>query len=121
MEPHADLPDRLKPGARGLGEASETEIELRAAELAQMDGRDAYTDGDLERAAAELGGQRHGLTPENDEVLMHYPASADQPIVQAVREPDLQPENLGEQLVQDGLDEAEHDVRVAATDHAEEE
>ena len=42
------LPDRLK--------ASGTDIEQRAVELAQIDGRESFTDADLARAAAEPAG-----------------------------------------------------------------
>ena len=63
-----------------------------------MDGRDTFNDADLDRAAAELGGQESrsidSLRSANET-------------------------NLGEQLTQHGLNEADHDQRVAASESDE--
>jgi hypothetical protein len=115
MKSRSDLPDRLKASGSGLGEASQTEVDHRAAELAQMDGRDAFTDEDLNRAAEELGAGRgvEGETGTCDE------AAEDQG-KRAPRTPLENDSNLGEQLTQQGMADADHDRRVAASDDGEE-
>ena len=104
MEPDPDLPGRLKSSSAGLGEATQTDIERRAAELAQMDGRDAFTDEDLARAAAELGSQTSSE------------ASAGIDPTHRQRVPLENETNLGEQLIQQGMTEADHNQRVAASE-----
>jgi len=117
------LPDRLKAASPGLGEASGTDIERRATELAQIDGRDAFTDADLARAAEELGGSGPAalapevLTPEIAELT-----AWDDPVGQDGHHREkvpLEDENsVAERLVQDGLAEADHDRRVTAAEEA---
>jgi len=119
------LPDRLKPNAPGVGAPSETEIEQRAIELAQSDGRDAFTDGDLERAAAELGGLAEpARAPEADEIAEQM-TEWDSPVDEAghrVAPRPLDDENsIAEQLIEDGSEEADHDLRAAAEEGREEE
>jgi hypothetical protein len=111
MKPKPSLPGRLKAAGGGLGQASQTNIDRRAAELAQMDGRDAFTDDDLKRAAAELGACSNsgaGSDPWEE---------AAEDVGKRTRRPTLENEtNLGEQLTQDGMADAEHDRRVDASD-----
>jgi hypothetical protein len=108
MKAHRDLPDRLKAAGRGLGEASQTDIERRAAELAQIDGRNASTDQDLARAAAEL-------SPTSNDGGHGHEAVGDQGkrTERARLENDS---NLGEQLTEQGVAEADHDQRLASTE-----
>ena len=81
MDAELPIPDRLKAGSPGLGEASEAEIEQRAIELATADGRDAFTDADLARAAAELaGGAPDTLVPEADAPIVEELESWDEPV-----------------------------------------
>ena len=110
MKSRSDLPDRLRAVDSGLGEASQTDIDRRASELAQMDGREVYTDADLAKAAAELGaGPTGGNTDSWDESAQDV----------GKRTRPSRPENdqnLGEQLTEQGLAEADHDQRVASSD-----
>ena len=125
MTSDSSLPDRLKAASPGLGEASGTEIAQRAAELAQIDGRETFTDADLARAAAELAGSTE--TPRAPEAVV--PAieeltAWDDPVDQEGHRTERAPlddeSSVAERLVQDGLAEADHDRRVAAADEAEE-
>jgi hypothetical protein len=50
------LPSRLKAATPGLGQASQTDVERRAKELAATDGRADFTETDLQKAAQELDG-----------------------------------------------------------------
>lgn len=112
------LPTRLKAGSPGLGHANQTEVEERAAELALSDGRQTVTDADLALAAAELaGGGTTAEAPEADSELEQV-TTWDEPPTQTghlVATTPLEDENnVAEQLVEDGLEEADHDIRVAA-------
>jgi hypothetical protein len=118
MKPHPILPTRLKAASPGLGYPSQIEIEMRAAELAVIDGRTKFTDADIDRATAELAGGRPDPTaPETDPALEELTASED-----ALGDTETPPEpipladdpNLAEVLIEDGLQEADHDTRVAA-------
>src|SRR5688572_15284468 len=125
MDPEVPIPDRLKAGTPGLGEASEAEIEQRAIELATADGRDAFTDADLARAAAELaGGAPDTLVPEADAAVVEELEAWDEPVDQHGRQAErieLEDESsVVEQLMEDGLDEADHSQRVAAAEEANE-
>jgi hypothetical protein len=112
------LPTRLKAGSPGLGHASQVEIERRAKELALTDGRETYSDADLALAAAELaGGGTTAEAPEADADLEQVTVW-DEPPTQTghlVSPPPLEDESaIAEQLVDDGLEEADHDIRVVA-------
>jgi hypothetical protein len=111
MKARSDLPDRFKAAGSGLGEASQTDVDRRAAELAQIDGRDTFNDEDLARAAEELRApaRNEGETATWDE--------AAEDLGKRTRRTPLENEsNIGEQLTQQGMADADHDGRVAATD-----
>lgn len=120
MNPNNALPIRLKAGSPGLGQASQMEVEQRAAELAVSDGRETISNADLAMAAAELaGGGTTTETVEIDAVLDPTPFWEEPPpqTGHLVATPPLEDEsNIAEQLVEDGLEEADHDSRVAAED-----
>lgn len=125
MNPDHPLPDRLKAAARGLGEASGTDIERRARELAQIDGRDAFTDADLARAAEELGGSgRAALAPEVVSPEIEELTTWDDPVGQDGHRREKIPledeSDVAEQLIRDGIEEADHDRRVTAAEDADE-
>jgi hypothetical protein len=110
MKSKSDLPGRLKATDCGLGEASQTDVDCRAAELAKMDGRSTFSDEDLARAAAELGA-RH------DEGKSETWDEAAEDLGKRRRRTPLENEsNLGEQLTQQGLADADHDGRVASSE-----
>jgi hypothetical protein len=110
MKRRSDLPDRLKAAGSGLGEASQTEIDRRAEELARIDGRDAFTDDDLDRAAAELGA--HSDSAES----ATWDEAAEDLGKHTGRESLENVSNLGEQLIQEGMADADHDRRVASAE-----
>jgi hypothetical protein len=110
MNSKSDLPDRLKATGSGLGEASQTEIDRRAAELAQMDGRDTFTDEDLAKAAVELGAHPNGGEAAT------WDETAEDVGKRARRGRIENDSNLGEELTQQGMDDADHDQRLAASD-----
>ncbi|MDB6003502.1 MAG: hypothetical protein JWR15_489 [Prosthecobacter sp.] len=106
------LPTRLRASAPGLGEGSQTEVEQRAAELALSDGRKKVSDGDLAQAAAELAGGGTTLEkPDTGAVLNEPPLQTGHLVVAA--DP-VDEDNIAEQLIENGLEEADHDIRLAA-------
>jgi len=111
---------RVEVGGVGAGEASAAGIEKRARELAHTEGRDRVSEGDRARALEELSGPVHSSAPEaispEVEELVEWdaPAATRGHRSEAVGlEGD---ESIGEQLVQEGLEEADHQQRVAAVD-----
>lgn len=118
MNPDPPLPARLKAGSPGVGHASQADIEQRAAELAQTDGREVFTDADLTRAAADLaGGAVQVAAPEADPGVEALTAWDDPPQQTAQRIEPLPVEDeatIAERLIREGMEEAEHDIRVAA-------
>lgn len=125
MNPEPALPARLKPAVAGLGQANQIDIERRAVELALSDGRDSFTDQDLARAAHELaGGINVSGAPEVDSATEEIETWDEPPMQSGHRVPPvaLEDENgAAEQLVTNGMEEADHDVRVAAARDAAEE
>ena len=117
------LTDRLKAASPGLGEASAMDIERRATDLAQIDGRESFSDADLARAAAELGGSdATPLAPEAVVPAIEQLTAWDDPVGQDGHRTDRAPledeRSIAERLVEDGIDEADHDRRVTAAEEA---
>ncbi len=122
------LPNRLRAGSPGLGEASSDEIETRARELALIDGRETASESDLSRATAELGGSprssRATAAPEEVRADMESLTTWDEPVDAHGRHislnSDVDEASIGSQLIQEGVNEADHDSRVAAAEAANE-
>lgn len=115
------LPERLRAGSPGLGAASAAEIEIRAGELARSDGRSAFTEADLDRAARELAGSPGSLPPpELTNPMVEQLTTWDEPLDaegHRVHENRLDDEtSVAEQLIEEGMREADHDSRVAAAE-----
>lgn len=123
MNSDPSLPTRLKAEAPGLGHASQADIERRAAELAFSDGRGSFTDSDLALAAAELsGGTPAPAAPEVDPSLEQVTAWDDPPMQAGHRvgaAPFEDEGTVAERLVRDGIEEADHDIRVSSAEDAE--
>ena len=123
MKTSPPIPDRLKAASPGVGQPSETEIEQRARELALIDGRNTFTDADLARAAQELGGGVEAPAAPEVEAEVEQLEEWDSPVEQDGHEvAALPPEdeaNVAEQLIEEGLSEADHDRRVAAAEDSE--
>jgi hypothetical protein len=112
------VPTRLRASSPGLGQGSQIEIEQRAAELAISDGRGTVSDADLVQAAAELaGGGMSIAAPEADAAAEKVTTWDEPPGQSSHRLPSAateEEESTGEQLVGNGLEEADHDTRAAA-------
>jgi hypothetical protein len=104
----------------GLGAPSPDLVRQRAREIAMIDERnpDEFTEGDWEQAHRELLGTASVAAPEeteqNAEVVDEWNMVAADTGHHAPRAADVEDENLGEQLVSDGLEEATHDQMLEA-------
>lgn len=104
----------------GLGVPSPELVEKRAREIAMIDERnpEEFTDGDWEQAKNELTGVDASHQPEtNDEVAEELSERDEIPGSSGHRAPNNgfdDDENVGEELVSGGVDEAAHDQMVEA-------
>ena len=121
------MSDHSQPGAgkiqvhgNGMGAASPELVEKRAREIALIDERnpDDFTDTDWEQARKELVGAEIIPPAEDTEVLVDSISDRDSvPGETGHRSPRAgldEEENLGEQLVSGGLEEAAHDQMLEA-------
>jgi hypothetical protein len=109
----------------GLGIPDEAAAEDRAREIARAGGRTEFNEKDLDQARQELLGAdeppQAPEVPEGAENLVAWDDAADETGHRgATRQLDDEA-SIGITLVQDGLEEAEHDRRVTANDNLEEE
>ncbi|MEO7934154.1 MAG: hypothetical protein ABIT76_13455 [Chthoniobacterales bacterium] len=117
-QPHLD---RFEVRGAGAGEISRETIETRAGELARMDGRGTWNEIDLQTATQELGGTWHpSIEPEVvDPALVDLAAWDEPPTSSGTAVPRTPLENessFSEILVQEGVEEAEHERRLVAED-----
>jgi hypothetical protein len=111
---------KIIAGDSGLGTVTPEMVDQRALELARMDGRTEAHEGDRDRAQQEFLGIDDGRAPEVSESEMENVTSWDEaPEATGVRAPQVRPENeatIGETLVQEGMEEAEHERRLSAAE-----
>lgn len=115
--PHAAT-GKISIHGDGVGVPSPDAVERRAREIAMIAERDPdeFTDADWDQARRELLGTQGHHAPEetddNAEVVEEWNVVASSIGHHAPRVED--DENLGEQLVSDGIDEAAHDQMLEA-------
>lgn len=112
---------KIVTGSDGLGTVTQEMVDERARELARTDGRTEANESDRLQAKEELLGPGADTTgPEaGGEGLEQVTAWDDSPADHGSQSRDILPEdeaNIAEVLVQEGLEEAEHDQRVSAAD-----
>jgi len=105
----------------GLGAPSPEEVEARAREIAIIDGREPndFTDADWDSARRELGGEALPPPPEESEQAAkmeeEWEITPDDRGHRVNREgAGNEEENVGEQLVTDGVEEASRDQMLEA-------
>ncbi len=109
---------RIEIGGRGFGEASDDTIERRARELAQLNGHGHPTRHDREAALRELKQPLGGGSPEDELEEAERPGSAFPAASHGTRAERLEPEDeqaIDEELVLEGVEEADHEARVKST------
>ena len=105
---------KILRGTEGLGTVTQQMIEQRAQEIARSDGRNRPNDLDRSSAHEELTGAPSG----SKKVPMREEPGRDweMPLVSTgERAPTVGPEdeqNVPEELIQEGVEEADHDQRV---------
>ncbi|MHA3772745.1 hypothetical protein ACXR0O_14520 [Verrucomicrobiota bacterium sgz303538] len=124
MSDQSDTPEpvgKIIAGHNGLGTVTPEMVEERARELARMDGRTEPNGNDRQRAHEELLGPEPDVSgpevvdPEIEKVVTWDEA----PEESGSRAPQVLPEdeaNIAETLVQEGLEEAEHDQRLSSAE-----
>ncbi len=104
---------KILRGIEGLGTVTPQMIEERAREIARSDGRAQPNDLDRTRAREELTGATSGSEkpPTREEPGRDWgmPLVSSGEKVPTVRPEDE--ENIPEKLIQEGIDEADHDQR----------
>ena len=110
---------RIEEGAAGFGVPSVETVEQRAIEIAVIAGRSAghVTEADRDQARRELLGEG-SREPEEDDAMIGASGALDEPPGSTGQHiASLLPEdeaNIGERLVQEGVDEALHDEMLQA-------
>jgi len=115
------LPGRIAYGPEGIGPVTLEMVQERALELAKADGRREPNDKDRFTAREELlGAGQEPLPPEAAEPAVENLTSWDEPPeASGSRAPQVLPEddaNIPKRLVEEGLEEADHDQRVTAAE-----
>ena len=111
-------PGRIQIHGKGIGEISEADIDQRAREIAKTDGRRAAGPQDRTSALNELQHSGPPPSPEADEstgpveLWSNALASKGHRGVQSGEDDEESP---AEQLVNEGLEEADTDRRIAAS------
>lgn len=109
---------KISVHGNGFGTPSPDEVEKRAREIALIAERDPdeFTDADWDQARRELRGAQGSNAPEetdeNAEVVEEWNVVASSAGHRTPRVEDE--ENVGEHLVEDGVQEAVHDQMVEA-------
>jgi hypothetical protein len=110
---------KISVHGNGFGAPSPDAVEKRAREIALIAERDPdeFTDADWDQARRELLGAQDSSAPEeteaNAEVVDEWNVVASSSGHRAPRVDDDE-ESVGEQLVEEGIQEAEHDQMVEA-------
>jgi hypothetical protein len=112
---------------KGVGEISRSMLEKRARELAKLEGRETPSEADLARARRELSGGSD--LDRRQEAIESLPESARWNPVPGSRgkehleipneDEDDEGRNESAQLVEEGVQEAEHDQMIKAEEAAE--
>jgi hypothetical protein len=112
-----NTPGRIQIHGAGVGELCEHDIERRALEIAQMDGRTSAHAGDRLNAREELVDSSPPPAPEGDDSIRLW-SDAESSVGHMA--PRIGPEDEispVEQLINEGLEEAERDQRLSASEN----
>jgi hypothetical protein len=110
---------RIEAQGKEISAVSDELLQQRARDLAQEDGRSEPRDADFKKAREELSGFTEDSAPEvppGDESLTSWSDSADTTGHMVDTSPPDQDVDVGLELVEEGVDEADEDQRRAAKD-----
>jgi hypothetical protein len=114
MKINRPVSGKILSHGEGMGTPSAETVRQRAEELAMIDGRETPTEQDWKRAFMEVHGGHHdsSLNGDDSEVVgaITETDSVAPTLGHHVHEVDIDGgENLGEELISEGLEEASHD------------
>lgn len=114
-----DHSGRIEAYGEGMGEASDVMVQKRAREIALQEGRDTVRSDDLTRARRELLGEPDPqITDDSAMDIVAGPIPPDEPVGSsgriAERFSSLDEVSAAERLIQEGMDEAEHERMTEA-------
>lgn len=112
----------METRGHGDGEIGDDAIAQRAIELARMDGRPQASSQDFFHAREELANPGLPPAPEADESVRPVEKWSMAEASRGHEGPHVEPDDeqsAAEQLVAEGLQEADHDLRVAASEELE--
>lgn len=122
MSPHRPASAKIIQHAEGLGAPDPEQVRLRAAELARINGRAIYNEADWQEAKRELHGG-HALHEGDEGFQIEAMVSGHDMVAGSLghhaEKFGLDGENLGEELVAEGMDEAEHERMLMARSEVE--
>jgi hypothetical protein len=107
---------KILRGTEGIGTVTPQMVEERSREIARSDGRNRPNDLDRTRAREDLT----GTTPDSEKRPTREEPGRDwqMPLVSTgERAPTVRPEddqNIPEKLIQEGVEEADHDQRLSS-------
>jgi hypothetical protein len=105
---------KILRGTKGIGMVTPQMIEERSREIARSDGRAQPNDLDRTRAREELTGATSEKIPTREEPGRDW----EMPLVSTgEKAPTVRPEddeNIPEKLIQEGVEEADHDQRLSS-------
>jgi hypothetical protein len=110
---------RIEVQGTGVSAVSDELLQQRARDLAREDGRSEPRDADFKKAREELSGFSEDSAPEvplGDESITSSDESADTLGYKVDTSPPDQDVDVGLELVEEGVDEADQDQRRAAKD-----
>ena len=110
---------RIEAWGKGISAVSDELLQQRARDLAQEDGRSEPRDADFEKAREELSRFTEDSAPEvppGDESLTSWSESADTTGHRVDTSPPDQDVDVGLELVEEGVDEADEDQRRSSKD-----
>ena len=113
------LRGRIEVRGKGISAVSDELLQQRARDLAEEDGRTEPTDADLKKAREELSGFTEDSAPEvppGDEDVTSWSESADTTGQMVDTSPPDEDVDIGLELVEESVDEADQDQRRAAKD-----
>jgi hypothetical protein len=111
-------PAKIIQHSQGMGVPSMDLVRQRALELARIDGRLEYNENDWREAKRELHGGHDVLTGDGAADMAAMVSERDFVMTDVGHRVETfnseSPENMGEELIAEGMDEAVHDQMLAA-------
>lgn len=117
----SEIPSTFLKGAQGVGPIDAEMVETRAKELAKIDGRTEVNEGDRILAREDL--VHIGSHPEAPEAADSATGEITEwdeaPEASGMRAPTVRPEdevNIAQSLIEEGIEEADHEQRLASVE-----